>query len=170
MREKVKAQSGHFLMMSGHSMKKSNWFLLAMFLCFSQACSEPPTPEEAFQAGRCALEFCQITFSQKKMTAGYALLSPNTKRDISQADFEEIMKQLHPDGFPTKFKAVEYEKLEGKSMMDIYLIAERGNKKFYYRVTLKGTPDTGYSVNEVYRSIDVIPSFGSRHKIQPPLH
>jgi len=142
--------------------------VLACFLALS-GCSEPPTPEEAKVGAKRALDFCKVTFAEKNMSAGYKMLASNTRKDISPQIFEEIMKQLHPDGYPSQFKALEYQKIPEKNMMDIFLIGNHGDKKFHYRVTLKGTAEKGFWVNEVYRSADSIVSFGDRHKIVPPI-
>lgn len=96
-----------------------------------------------------ALEFAEVGFVQQDYTKAYFLLAENGKMPFQK--FSNVIGQIHPNGFPTAIKAIEYEPMPGQEAMNIFLYGEDSGEKFYYRVVMQGTKEADYKVFAFYR-------------------
>lgn len=114
-------------------------------------CAGPIEHNEA-EAAKKAEEFAEIAFARSDAERSYALLAPATKRYVSLEQFKHVLSRLHPQQAPKNVTAIEYEPMHGEKAIYIYLSGELPGERFYYRVTMEGSADTGYRVLKFERA------------------
>jgi len=102
-------------------------------------------------AARKAVEFADLAFIKHDAPAAYALLTSETRSQIPIAKFTEVLDQMHPSGYPTSVTATQYEPIMGQRMMNILLVGQNGDQKYFYRFVMAGTKETGYAVGGFFR-------------------
>ena len=119
--------------------------LLAITATFL-ACAEKVKHNEGLAAKR-ALEFARVVFFEKDLDKGYSLLSDNAKLHIPLNKFKQTITAMHPNGYPDRVTAIEYEPMADEKAIYIYLTGRNAaDQSFNYRVTLEGTAATDYKV------------------------
>lgn len=147
-------------------MKIPQFFFAFAFLV---GCSTRIINHDENSAGKSAIEFAKKTFIAQDFQSGYQLLSENGKRFIEPTRFEQAVRQIHPTSFPTIVTAKEYEPIPGKKLINIFLEGDSISEKFYYRIALEGTSETGYHVEGFYRGKTPYPPSNFRQNLKIPL-
>ena len=78
-------------------------------------------------------------------------LSDGMKAHFSFEQFKELVAKMHPSNYPTKVQSTEFEPMPGQKAMNIFLVGEHGEEKFYYRFTMEGVKETDYKVSGLWR-------------------
>ena len=113
------------------------------------ACAETVKHDEGLAAKR-ALEFARVVFFEKDLDKGYTLLSENAKRHIPLDKFKQTIKAMHPNGYPDRVTAIEYEPMAGEKAIYIYLTGRNADdQSFNYRITMEGTAAADYKVLKI---------------------
>jgi hypothetical protein len=117
-------------------------------------------------AAKQAAGFAYTTFVKQDAKGGYSLLADSTKQQLSFDQFSATNAKLHPSTFPTRVTATEFEPIPGQKAMNIFLVGENGNEKFYYRLPVEGTMKEGYKVSGMYRGNGPYPASKLRQKLK----
>jgi hypothetical protein len=120
-------------------------------------------------AARQAQQFARKAFIERDLTTAYGLLAQNARSDVSYEQFRGEIVKMHPKQYPAFVKAVEYERIPGQKQMNIYLIGEAGDEKFYYRCVMEGTLESGYQVSAVWRNDSPYPPNASVQVLESPV-
>lgn len=104
-------------------------------------------------AAREAQRFAQMTFIDRNLTTAYSLLSENTRNDLPFEQFREVVLKMHAAKYPALVKAVEFEPIPRQKEMNICLVGESGDEKFYYRFVMDGTLETNYEIAGFWRNM-----------------
>ena len=102
-------------------------------------------------AANSAVEFARAAFVEKDDGKAFKLLWDGGRQPVSREWLAESVRKMHPNGYPTEVKAIEYEPVPGQPAMSIYLRGTNGSEEFLYRLLLQGTSDTGYKVSDFFR-------------------
>jgi hypothetical protein len=121
--------------------------------------SNSPDPDMAALG---AAKFARESFIDLNQPGAYRLLSEGMQRKLSEDQFIDLVAAMHPKIFPRVVTATEYEPLAGQEATNIYLYGENGNKKFYYRLTMKRAAYGGYRVAALFRIAAPQPSTSRR--------
>jgi hypothetical protein len=102
-------------------------------------------------AALAAVSFAKESFIDLNQPVAYGLLSEGMQRKLSEDQFINLVAEMHPKTFPRVVTATEYEPVPGQEAMNIYLYGENGDKKFYYRLTMRASAYGGYNVAGLFR-------------------
>lgn len=111
-----------------------------------------------------AVEFARLAFILQNYEGASKLLPPNQNSSTVEK-IKELVTKMHPTSYPTKVTATDYEPLPGQKAMRIYLLGENDDEKFYYGFVMVGTEGEGYSVSEIYRGSEKLPSSGMKQPL-----
>ena len=122
-------------------------------------------------AGKRAIEFAQVAFVDQNFARAYELLSEGGKRHLSLDKFKETITRMHPQAFPTKVTALEYQPMPGENAIWIYLAGQNAEQQFQYRLTMETTENGDYKVlafdsGAVGRMFSPL---SEKHPFKPPL-
>jgi hypothetical protein len=117
-------------------------------------------------AAAAAVHFAETSFIRKDYGSGYSLLSTNLTSALSFEEFQKAAQRLHPTSFPTVIRAEEFEPVLGQKAIEIFLVGENSNEKFYYRLTMEGTAQTAYKVLGMYRGNGPYPPSNLRQTLK----
>ncbi len=140
---------GSFGLLRTNSMKKLVLYSVVLLSIFGCKPKIKVIHHDENMAANSALEFAKVAFVQQDYTKAYYLLSQNGKMPFQK--FNNVIREIHPNGFPTTVKTTEYEPMPGQEAMSIFLYGERTDEKFYYRVVMQGTKKTNYKVFAFYQ-------------------
>lgn len=98
-----------------------------------------------------AHEFLKLAVVDRSLDHAYALIKEEDRRAVSLTAFGEAVRSAHPDGFPTRLRALAYEPVRGQALINIFLVGENSGLRFYYRIPMVGTVDTGYAPGGLFR-------------------
>jgi hypothetical protein len=110
--------------------------------------------------------FLRHAVVERDFPSAYAMLREEDRQQTTQAAFVDIIKREHPKGYPTGVRATEYEPVLGQAAVQIFLVGENDGEKFYYRVPMVGTVDSGYSPNGLFRGPQPYPASGLRKPLK----
>ena len=116
-------------------------------------------------AAKAAQRFSEVTFIQNNIPSSYSMLSESAKRLFTAEKLQQINSQMHPAARPVTVKATEFEPIPGQRAMNIFISGENGQEKFYYRITMEGTAQTGYAPSGFYRGNGPYPVSALRQKM-----
>jgi hypothetical protein len=117
------------------------------------------------KAAKAAERFATAAFLKRDYSDAYDLLSIDTKNRVSLVQFQETIIKMHPAGFPSAIKPVEFEPIPGQKAMNIFLVGQEGSESFYYRLVMEGTSHSGYQVAGIFRGNGPYPSSKLRKKL-----
>ena len=120
--------------------------------------------EERNKAFDRALDFTEVAFFERDYPKAYLLVSKDCK-----ATFEEFcggIDKVHPKGFPTSIKAIEYESVPGEEKIKIYLYGRDDGQKFYYLLVMQQTEKMDYKVLSLQRSSHRYPTSKLRERLR----
>lgn len=121
-----------------------------------------PDPQKA--ASR-AEEFARLAFQDGDTEAAYALFSEEARKQVSLQQLEATVARMHPQGRPSAVHPVEYELLESRGAVNIYLVGEGNGELFHYRVTLDRSRLRGYRVAGLFRYLQGFPDSTARRPL-----
>lgn len=130
------------------------------------SCTATLLSHDVDMAARSAVEFSKVALVQRDIQKGYFLLSDNAKKNISFENFSQVISQMHPSLYPLSLTAEEFEPIPGQKGMNIFLYGENGSEKFFYRLIMEGTAETGYKVSGILRGNGPYPSSTLRQKLK----
>ncbi len=128
-------------------------FSLVIQLCFFLTCIgcvNIITHEEK-DAAKEASMFSNLAFINQDYEKAYSILSEQSKASGTLEQFKQTILSMHPSGFPQKVTATEFEPIPGQKAMNIFLIGENEKEKFYYRLVMIGTKQSGYKTGSFVR-------------------
>jgi hypothetical protein len=102
-------------------------------------------------AAAMAILFAKRGLIDRNFSAAYQVLAKGTKQQLSAEAFKNLMLGLHPNSWPKKLSAVEYEPVPGQQAINIYLYGKEGDEIFLYKLVMEGTVDDGYKVSSISR-------------------
>ena len=106
---------------------------------------------EPSMAAKEADRFADTLLIKRNLEEAYGLLSDGMKAHFSLEQFKELVGKMHPLAYPLKIQSMEFEPIPGQKAMNIFLIGEHGEEKFYYRFTMEGVKETDYKVSGLWR-------------------
>lgn len=121
--------------------------------------------DEAVAAAQ-AEAFLAHAVVEQDFGAAHRMLRDEARLRVSEAALSDAVRQQHPHGYPTSVRATEYEPVPGQAAIQIFLIGERDSEKFYYRVPMVGTVESGYSPDGVYRGSGPYPASSLRQALR----
>ena len=129
-------------------------------------CRDKPkvSREERNKAFNRALDFSEVAFFERDYPKAYLLVSKDCK-----ATFEEFcggIDKVHPKGFPTSIKAIEYEPVPGEEKIKIYLYGRNNDQKFYYQLVMQRMEKLDYKVLSLERSSHRYPTSKLRERLR----
>jgi hypothetical protein len=144
---------------------KRNIFAILIFM-FLISCTATIISHDEDMAAKSAIEFAKVAIVQHDIPKGYAMLSDNFKKTITIDKYAQVISQIHPSLYPLSLTAEEFEPIPGQKGMNIFLYGENGSEKFYYRLVMEGTAETGYRVLGIYRGNGPAPPSKLRQKLK----
>ena len=129
-------------------------FLFASLICaLSLGCAPQVNVfhHEPSMAAKQADRFAETVFITRNFEEAYGMLSDGMKAHFSFEQFKELVAKMHPSGYPLNVRSTEFEPMPGQKAMNIFLVGEHGEKKFYYRFTMEGVKETDYKVSGLWR-------------------
>ena len=108
-------------------------------------------------AAEAAVKFAKLAFIDRDYGTARELLPTEVDQQFDAEKLKKFVENMHPDGFPTKVTATEYEPIPGTESMSIFLMGENDAEKIYYRFTVRGTSETGYKIYELYSKLTPYP-------------
>ena len=122
--------------------------IVSYFIClFLTGCisisSYNHSPQQAIIV---AEQFAKTSFIEQDFVKAYGLLSSSSKQYASFEHFREGISKMHPSSYPVSIIATGYEPLMFQKGMNIFIYGKNGEEKFYYRILVEGTAETGYQV------------------------
>lgn len=117
-------------------------------------------------AAREAQRFADAAYVERDFKKAYTLLSPTAQAAYSLDTVEAEMAKIHPRGYPSTVRTTEYEPIPGQAAMNIFLVGEGDSEKFYYRLVMAGTKDSGYKVSGFFRGSRPYPPSQLRHSLE----
>jgi hypothetical protein len=113
-----------------------------------------------------AVKFAKAAFVEQNFAKAHGMLPKELDNKFTADSLKDMVAKMHPVDYPKAITATEFERLPGKKAMLIYLYGETEKEKFYYRLTMVGTSDSGYKVYELYRRTEPYPpSSGLRNQL-----
>jgi hypothetical protein len=137
--------------------------LLSVVLAFS--CTARVLRHDQAVAAAKAEEFLVYAVLKQDFGAAHRMLRDDAKVRIGEAVLAEAVREQHPHGYPTSVRATEYEPVPGQAAIQIFLIGEKDSEKFYYRIPMVGTVDSGYSPEGFYRGSGANPASAMRQAL-----
>ncbi len=131
--------------------KKILLFLYLLLVLFTSGCVRVLHHDEQKAAVE-AEKFAEVAFVQHEPQNAYSIFSDEGKKAISLDKFTTTIEQMHPNGYPSKVSAVEYEPIPGQPAMNIFLHGQNEQEDYYYRLVMQGTAEKGYKVAGFFRS------------------
>ncbi len=113
-----------------------------------------------------AQRFAEVAFVGRDFDKAYESLSESGRRFGSGEQFKEFISKKHPTAFPSFINAADYEPVLGQSKINIYLYGENGTEKFYYRIVMEGSQDSGYKVSGFDRKDSPFPQTDLRKPLK----
>ncbi len=113
-----------------------------------------------------AVEFGRAAFVEQDFQDAYRLLSDETKANWSFSQMTEMIKKMHPYGFPLKIIAVEFEPMPGERSMNIFLRGSRKSEDFHYRLVMHGDAGAGYHISGFFRGTGPYPPSPMRMRLK----
>lgn len=113
-------------------------------------------------AAMTAVVFAKEAFIDLNQPEAYSFLSEEMQRSASLDQYINKIARMHPKAFPAEVTAEEYEKVQGKDAILIWLYGKKGDENFYYRLRMDGTIETGYKVAEMMRLVQPPSSLSRR--------
>lgn len=101
-----------------------------------------------------SVKFAKAAFVEQNFVKAHGMLPKETDAKFTSDSLKDMVTKMHPNSYPKTITAIEFERLPGKKAMLIYLYGENEEEKFYYRLTMAGTSDSGYKVYELYRKME----------------
>lgn len=99
-----------------------------------------------------AEKFADAVFVDRNFNLGFTLSSKSLQKHCPLEQMTSILEKMHPTGYPSTVHATEYMPIPRQPAMNILLVGENStNEKFYYRLFMEGTQDTGYRVSAFFR-------------------
>jgi hypothetical protein len=120
-------------------------------LAFLISCTASVIRHDEDMAAKTAIEFSKVAIVQHDIQNGYSLMSDSAKKTVSLEKYAQVISQMHPSLYPLSLAAQEFEPMPGQKEMNIFLYGENGSERFFYRLTMEGTKETGYKVSGIYR-------------------
>jgi len=124
---------------------------ITLALAFVISCTASVIHHDEDMAAKTAIEFSKVAIVQHNIQNGYSLMSDNAKKTVSLEQYSQVFSQMHPSLYPLFLTAKEFEPMPGQKGMNIFLYGENGSERFFYRLTMEGTKETGYKVSGIYR-------------------
>lgn len=118
-------------------------FLLFIVACYPTPSRRNHSPSSASMQAQL---FAETAFVQRNVTNAHKLLSQTAKQRGSADQLKEFIAKNHSSTYPLFVSATDYEPMPGQDKIMIYLYGENGDKRFYYRMVLIGSAETGYKV------------------------
>ena len=139
--------------------------ILALALGSVAGCKAHVLHHDQHVAAKEAETFLRHAVVEQDFAAAHGMLREDARQRVSEAALADAVKQQHVNGYPTSVRAIEYEPVPGQAAIQIFLLGENSSEKFYYRVPLVGTVDSGYSPDGVYRGTGPYPSSSLRQRL-----
>ena len=110
-------------------------------------CSDSIDHNQVLAAKR-AMEFAQVAFVEQDIPSAHARLSDAAQRYVSVDNIRDTLSRLHPNGYPSRVVATEYQLIptETKALY-IYLFGEGSGQTYSYRLTMERTRASDYKVS-----------------------
>jgi len=109
--------------------------------------------------------FLQRLVIEQDVPSAHAMLREQDKGQLTLAQLKDVVSKEHQQGYPDKVWAIEFEPVPGQAAIQIFLAGENRREKFYYRVPMVGTVDSGYHPAGFYRGNGPYPSSSLRQKL-----
>jgi hypothetical protein len=135
-------------------------------LVFLISCTITAIYHDEDMAAKSAIEFAGLAFVKQDIQKSYTLISDNAKTTVSLEKHSQALSKMHPSLHPISLTAEEYEPILGKKGMNVFLYGENGSEKFFYRLIMEGTAQTGYKVFGIYRGNGPYPPSKLRKKLK----
>jgi hypothetical protein len=119
-------------------------------------------------AAESAEEFAQVAIIDNDPERAHSLLWEQGKVRLSVDEIAQGLERMHPEGRPTKIRAIEYEPVFGQPAMNIFLRGTGINDSddAYYRFVMMGTEESGYRVADFMRGSGPYPPSSIRKPIR----
>ncbi len=141
--------------------------LLAMVTCCTSCI--PPVRVLRHSDEAAALEaqkFADAAFVDRDVNKAHSLLSLATQQAYPLEKFQAELAKMHSSGYPSSVQTTEYQPIPGQPAMSIFLIGENDSGKFFYRLVMEGTQDSGYRVSGFFRGNGPYPASNLRRPLK----
>lgn len=129
--------------------KKILWLLVYTSIALGVACSVEVYDED--QASDEALIFAKIAFVERNTRDAYERLHEKTKESVSLNRFADLLKLMHPRGWPQSVAKKGYQIIPGRNALNIYIDGRNEDELFFYRFEVDQTKSGGYRVLSLFR-------------------
>jgi hypothetical protein len=146
-------------------LKKLLLLHLLMVVLFSAGCVTVLRHEPQKAADE-AEGFARTALIRQNLQAAYDASADEFQDYYSLEEFTDFIVKMHPDGYPDKVTATEYEPIPGQPAMNIYLVGTSENVSFYYRFVMQGSADDDYKVIGIYRGSGPYPESSIRQPLE----
>jgi len=102
-------------------------------------------------AAKVAAAFVDALAVKRNPNAAWGLLAVGTQAELPPPKLAEILRNMHPKGYPGRVQASQFEPLPGQKRMNVY-VDGTGEDGFSYQVVLEGDSGAGYRVLAIHRS------------------
>ena len=102
-------------------------------------------------AAKAATQFADAAFVDRDFAKAHKLATSEITQRFSDEGLADVVAKMHPDSFPTRVTATEFEPVPGQRGMFIYLNGEGDGPGFYYRFVMTGDKPSGYRVSGFFR-------------------
>lgn len=106
-----------------------------------------------------ASAFAEVALVRRDFPAAYRMLSPAEQGKTALAEFSAGIASQHTQGYPLRIVATAYELVPAHSAVHVFLIGEGRSGSSYYRISLVGSVEKGYSPVGLMRSAEPFPAF-----------
>ncbi|WP_337175227.1 hypothetical protein [Paludisphaera sp.] len=113
-------------------------------------------------AAEAARAFAQAAFVDRDEAKARELLSPTLAQEFTPEKLPGAIARLHPESFPTRVRATDYEPMMGQRAMMIYLKGANDGEDFHYRFVMEGDSTSGYRVAGLFRGVGPHPPSSRR--------
>jgi hypothetical protein len=140
--------------------------LAIVVLVSSLACTFFVSQQNPEKAAASATEFAEVAFVERNIDKAYDLLDPEFQTYATKKKFAEVLAAINSPTSPTTVTATEFESIPNQEGVNIFLIGENKDEKFYYRLPMKGTEEKGYKVAGIFRGKDQYEPSALRRPLQ----
>jgi hypothetical protein len=121
------------------------------------------SPDAAAEVAR---KFAEAAFVERDNSKARELLVAKMQEAYSAERLETELEKIHPSGYPTTVSTTDFEPIPRQAAMSIFVMGENDSEKFYYRLVMAGTADTGYQVTAFGRGSGAYPPSAIRQPLK----
>lgn len=124
---------------------------LVIVALLSTACTFRALRHDQHVAAVEAEEFARRILIERNIPSAYEMVRAEDRQQLPLATLQDAVLKAHAGGYPTSVRATEFEPVLGQPAIQVFLVGETASEKFYYRVPMVGTVDSGYHPSGFYR-------------------